>query len=204
MEDSRWYTASFGTIYQILTTIYFTTFTKMKLTNNQKEWIEMFVYIFIGYLIAVGANKGLSYALDTDYPVVAVVSGSMEHGNPESTYYPFMQEKGYSQDDLKKFSFADGMRKGDIAVIRNIPFEKLKVGDVIVYVVPGKEPIIHRVVEINSEGLITKGDNNGAIDQASGGIAPVIKAENVKGKAIARAPMLGYVKLTYMKLTGRI
>ena len=176
----------------------------MKLTKNQKEWLEMFLYIFIGYLIAVGANKGLSYGLNTEFPVVAVVSSSMEHDNPEATYYPFMQTKGYPQADLQKFSFASGMRKGDIAVIKGVPFEKLKVGDVIVYVVPGKEPIIHRVVEVNSEGLITKGDNNGAIDQASGGIAPVIKPENVKGKAIARAPMLGYVKLTYMKITGRI
>ncbi len=176
----------------------------MKLTKNQKEWLEMLAYIFLGYLIAVGANKGLAYGLQTDFPVVAVVSSSMEHDSPEATYYPFMQSKGYSQEDLQEFAFASGMRKGDIAVIKGVPFEKIKVGDVIVYVVPGKEPIIHRVVEVNSEGLITKGDNNGAADQASGGIAPVIKPENVKGKAVLRAPLLGYVKLIYMKITGRI
>ena len=176
----------------------------MKLTKNQKEWLEMFLYIFIGYLIAVGANKGLSYGLQTDYPVVAVVSSSMEHDNPEATFYPFMKEKGFDAEKIKTLPFPSGMRKGDVAIIRGVSFEKLRAGDVIVYTAPGKEPIIHRVVEVQENGLITKGDNNAAIDQAEGGIAPVIKPEYVRGKAIVRAPMLGYVKLTYLKITGKI
>lgn len=176
----------------------------MKLTRNQKDWIEIAVYIFIGYLIAVSANKGLAYGLNTDYPVVAVVSSSMEHDSPEATFYQFMQDKGFGRDELRELPFPDGMRKGDLAVTRGVPFDKLKVGDVIVYVIPGKEPIIHRIVEITEEGLITKGDNNGAPDQAAGGIAPVIKPEHVRGKAVFRAPLLGYVKLTYMQIVGKI
>ena len=176
---------------------------KIKLTKNQKEWLEIAVYIFIGYLIAVGANKGLSFALHTNFPVIAVVSGSMEHNNPETTFYPFMESKSFTMEQIKHLPFSDGMRKGDIVFVQGVPFEKLKAGDVIVYVVPGKEPIIHRIVEKNSDGLMTKGDNNMALDQAYGGIAPAIKPEYVRGKAVLHVPLLGYVKIVYMKITGK-
>jgi len=174
----------------------------MKLTHAQKDWIEIIVYIFLGYIIAVGANKALAFGLNTDYPVVAVVSKSMEHFNPAETFYPFMGEKNYTSAQIRELPFDDGVRMGDIVVVRGVSFDEIKVGDVIVYKFSGKEPIIHRVVEIKDGGLITKGDNNRNIDQISEGIAPPIKAENIKGKAILHIPLLGYVKYVYLKITG--
>ncbi len=180
-----------------------TNFTNMKLTKSQKDWIEIAVYIFLGYLIAVGANKGMAYALQTDFPVVAVVSRSMEHANPTETHYPFLQEKSLTIEQIKNLPFDDGIRMGDIVVVRGAPLNEIKAGDVVVYKFPGREPIIHRVVEITEEGLITKGDNNRNIDQINEGIATPIKAENLKGKAILHIPLLGYVKIIYLKITAR-
>ena len=175
----------------------------MKLSKKQKDWIEIAVYIFLGYLIAVGVNKGLAYGLQTDYPVVAVVSKSMEHAHAQETFVPYFAAKNFTTEQIRSLPFDDGMRMGDIVVVRGVPFNKIEVGAVIVYKFPGREPIIHRVVEITPDGLITKGDNNRNSDQAGGGIAPVIKAENVKGKAVLHIPMLGYVKIIYLKMTGR-
>src|SRR3989344_8040431 len=152
----------------------------MKLTKSQKDWIEIAVYIFLGYLIAVGANKGMAYALQTDFPVVAVVSKSMEHAQPQDTFTPHFEGKNFTAEQIKNLPFDDGIRMGDIVVVRGVPLNEIKVGDVIVYKFPGREPIIHRVVEITEDGLITKGDNNRNIDQVNEGIAAPIKAENLK------------------------
>ncbi len=61
----------------------------------------------------------------------------------------------------------DSLDPGDVAIIENVPFEDIKVGDVIVFQdrvsinnVPTNILIIHRVIEIQSDGsLRTKGDN---------------------------------------------
>ncbi len=175
----------------------------MKLTAEQRDWIEIAVYIFLGYLIAVGLNKGLTYGLNTDYPVVAVVSTSMEHLNAEQTHYSFFKGKNFTMNEIKSLPFKDGIRKGDIVIVRGVPFDKLKAGDVVVYRIGGKEPIIHRVVETNKGELITKGDNNNNPDQRGANIAPPLKAGDIKGKAIIRVPLLGYVKIIYLKLIGK-
>lgn len=168
-------------------------------TRREREFLEIIAYIFLGYLIAVGANKGMTYGLNTNYPVVAVVSKSMEHNDPQQTFFPYFSEKNFTGAQIKNLPFESGIRMGDIVVVRGTPFEKIKVGDVIVYKFPGREPIIHRVVAINGDSLTTKGDNNKNEDQLLEGIAPPIKAENVKGKAIMHIPILGYVKIIYLK-----
>jgi len=88
----------------------------------------------------------------------------------------------------------------ELELVENLSI--INVGDIVSFE-QDNNLIIHRVVEITSEGLITKGDNNRNPDQAGGGIAPVIKVENVKGRAVLHIPMLGYVKIIYLKMTGR-
>ena len=87
---------------------------------------------------------------------------------------------------------------GDI-VIATKP-ENLKVGDIIIYhancsALP-KTNIIHRIIGFENEKIITKGDNNLVKDPC-----PVEKNQ-VKGKVVFAAPLLGWPKLILHKLTG--
>ena len=60
---------------------------------------------------------------------------------------------------------------GDLVVIQSATVSQIHVGDIIVYGPPCSsfgESVVHRVVNITADGLITKGDNNPETDQASG------------------------------------
>ena len=60
---------------------------------------------------------------------------------------------------------------GDLVVIQSAAISQIHVGDIIVYGAPCSaygESVVHRVVNITDNGLITKGDNNPRTDQASG------------------------------------
>ena len=54
---------------------------------------------------------------------------------------------------------------GDLVIVEAVPYTNIHLGDVIVFQppIPGRgcssEVIVHRVVNITSEGLITQGDN---------------------------------------------
>jgi len=78
--------------------------------------------------------------------------------------------------------------------------KNLKVGDVVVFDVPERQyPIIHRIHEIRDSGIITKGDNNPSTDEANWG---VISLDKIYGKAILKIPILGWVKILFVRLTG--
>ncbi|MFO7872475.1 MAG: signal peptidase I [Candidatus Undinarchaeales archaeon] len=168
-----------------------------------KDILEMGAYILLGYLIAVGALKGLSYGLKTDYPAVSVITTSMEHDNPEETYVSWMLQRNYTRQDLKEFSFPSGLRRGDMVIVVGNNFGSIEPGDVIVYNTDSTEPIIHRVVSRNETVLYTKGDNNRYMDQNNNAIAPPINEEYYQGKAVFHMPILGYVKVAVMKLQGK-
>jgi len=70
--------------------------------------------------------------------------------------------------------------------------EKINIGDVIVFRGGASEPIIHRVVKIDS--LQTKGDQNtGSRNDEIG-----ISKDRIIGKAVIRVPYLGWVKLIFV------
>lgn len=166
-----------------------------------KEILELALYVLLGYLIAFGMNKGFGYALNTTYPIVAVVSKSMEHSNPE-TYEQWFLQRNFTFKELEERPFHNGMNKGDIVVVKGVPFEKIKVNDVIVYKFPKREPVIHRVVEARNNSLMTKGDNNYYIDQENA--YPAVEKENVMGKAVLHIPLFGWVKIIFMEMTGAL
>jgi len=170
------------------------------MNEKSKEILEYAAYIFLGYLIAIGANYALAVGLNTDYPVVAVVSDSMEHPNYEETYIKWFENRNYTREQLEEFSFNNGIRLGDLVVVRGTPIAEIVVGDVVVYQFSGKEPVIHRVVSIENGNLYTKGDNNRNVDQLNNAIAPPITEQALKGRAVAHIPWLGYVKYTVLKL----
>jgi len=170
-----------------------------KLSKKTKNILETLLYIFLGYLIAIGANKGLAYALETDYPVVAVVSRSMEH-HAEKSYYTWFMDRSYDESEMERWSFKNGIKKGDIVFVKGMPHGSIMTGDVIVYKIGNTEPIIHRVIDKNDNGFYTKGDNNMELDQED--TIPPIKEENLQGRAVFRVPLLGYVKIIFMTITG--
>ena len=85
--------------------------------------------------------------------------------------------------------------KGDMIVVQGV--DHVAVGDIIVFNVPDRSyPIIHRVYEINGNEIRTKGDNNLYVDPW------ITKQENIYGKAVLKFPLLGWVKILFVEITG--
>jgi len=130
---------------------------------------ETIVYVIIGVLLAWGVNQGLAMALTTDMPVVAVESNSMV-----PVFY-----------------------KGDILVLSGGEPGQLKVGDIIVYSVSGRDvPVVHRIIKVNPDGSFqTRGDaNSGQLD-----FEYYIPQQSVHGKVFLIVPYLGWVKIGMMQ-----
>ncbi|MFH1053765.1 MAG: signal peptidase I [Candidatus Woesearchaeota archaeon] len=178
------------------------------------SWIVNIVLAFV--LIKFIIYPGLGFALQTSHPIVAVVSGSMEHrmvpsgGNYRicNNYFnekqkvdfdnfwdicgPFyMTEFGISKENFEAFRFRNGFNKGDIMILYSS--KNIKPGDVVVY--QGQNfPIIHRIAQITDDGQITTvGDHNGYKDKS-------ITDDKLIGKAVLRIPYLGYVKILAVEL----
>lgn len=137
---------------------------------------------------------GLGLIFNTNYPLVAVVSGSMVHDQKNFDEWWSVNGKWYEKNNLtkeqfKKFRFKNGFNKGDIMIL--FGSKKIKVGDVIVYTGFSPYPIIHRVVRIDQDSyFIMKGDHNSDKD-------PSLVKESV-GKAVIRIPLLGYIKILFI------
>lgn len=133
-------------------------------------WLAYFL-ILIGLIY--GIPKAMSYALDTPYPMAAITSGSM---------WP-------------------ALKTGDLVLIKGVKEKNdIKLGDIVVYKNPSKISgqvsgfTIHRVIQMNNETIITKGDANNIGD------APV-KYADVIGKTVffganpLRVPILGNISI---------
>jgi signal peptidase I len=135
-----------------------------------KFTLKLLIGILI-YFLAVGfaiyaIPKLLSYALNSDYPMASIASGSM---------WPVLK-----RGDLV---FIEGVKgKGDV-----------NVGDIVVYK-SGKGFIIHRVIGKSGEAVITKGDANSVADNPVKYEQVVGKALSYNGKPI-RFPYLGSLSL---------
>ena len=131
-----------------------------------KNLIGWILYIALLIGLVYGIPKGLAYILKTDHPMASITSGSMW---PE-------------------------LKKGDLILIKGIESkEDINIGDVIVYS-NAKGFTIHRVIEMNEDSLITKGDANNVKDSP-------IKYEEIIGKAVTinnksfRIPFLGIISV---------
>jgi len=178
------------------------------------SWIANVVLAFV--IIKFLLYPGLGFVLGTPAPIVAVVSGSMEHeGNfeqfwtdplccnglctkadPQGKYY---ERINITRADFQDFDFVNGFNKGDIMILYSP--KNAELGDVIVYLVPQRpDPIIHRVVKIGEENgkklFWTKGDHNCDV----GDFENHIPERNVIGKAVWRVPLLGWVKILAVEL----
>ena len=80
---------------------------------------------------------------------------------------------------------------------KRVSYDELELGDVVVYVrrSDGKR-IIHRVVEITDEGIVTKGDANSVSDGVSVG------PDNIYAKYLFHIPWLGRLTMLYRTKGG--
>ena len=166
------------------------------LTSGSKG---ILIYALLGVLAAFALHIILGLVLNTELPVVAVVSSSMQHDNAEITHYKWLQENlAYNRTTVDSWPFKDGFAIGDMPIVRNTG--EVNVGDVIVFSVPDESvPIIHRVIKINSDGTFqTKGDNNNS-QRAN---EKSIEIEQIHGKVIFIIPKLGYFKVFATQLFG--
>lgn len=173
------------------------------------SWVVNVViaFVVIKYLL----YPGLGFVLGTPAPIVAVVSGSMEHDSGFDDFWSgdsccndacsrsevqgaFYESVDISRGEFRDFPFVNGFNKGDIMILAGA--DEAVVGDVIVYLSPIRpDPIIHRVIKVSSENdnnlYWTKGDHNCDI----GSFEEHIPQNRVIGKAVWRVPLLGWVKI---------
>jgi len=184
------------------------------------SWVANILVAFIVIKYIFYPVLGLLFA--TSFPMVAVVSGSMEHmivdngGGPDlcgkqfeavdyfmnlDSYWnhcgSWYDERGITQDQFETFMFPNGFNKGDIIIIYGQDTKNLKIGDVIVFQSTARiEPIIHRIIQIENGEFTTKGDHNpivGPIDQG-------ITEKTILGKGVFRIPYLGWIKIWFVDL----
>ncbi|MEM4336547.1 MAG: signal peptidase I [Candidatus Woesearchaeota archaeon] len=175
------------------------------------SWVVNIILAFVLIKFVVYPTMGLIFG--TKFPIVAVVSSSMEHDQKFDVWWgiheKFYLEKNITKEQFSNFRFKNGFNKGDLMVLFGSTAEKIKVGDVIVYKAGKPDPIIHRVVQKNKkDNLIifqTKGDRNLAQIKESWLDETYIPENQVIGKAVLRIPYLGWVKIMFvdmLKLIG--
>ena len=173
---------------------------KKKFDKMTSGPIGYLVYAVAGILIAFLLNQALAFALDTDLPVVAVVSGSMTHDETTNqVYYQWLKDNlDYNRSFVDSWPIKGGFLVGDLPIVEGS--KDYKIGDVIVYNVPGQSvPIVHRIIRINSDGsFTTKGDHNPNLLPFEGSV----NKEQIHGKVIFIIPKLGYFKVALTKLVG--
>jgi len=167
--------------------------------DSMLSWIVNLILAFI--LIKFIVYPGLGFVLGTEYPIVAVVSRSMEHDVNFDEWWleneEFYQQYNIHKSDFEEYKFKNGFNKGDIMILTKAEPDEIRIGQVIVFDGSQGYPIIHRVIRKlygnNEYHFTTKGDNNPAI------ISKIkeedITEDRIFGKAVFRIPYLGYVKV---------
>jgi len=176
--------------------------------ESWKGWIfsVVFLFLFIKFIFF----PGLSLITGTSLPLAIVESCSMYH---DGGVFPFTDYDGWWQKHSTKYSdfkldqetFLDfkmhnGFNKGDILFITGANPKKLKVGDIIIFQAPTTNPVIHRIIKIETDPVTNKkifstiGDNNNGQLVFENNILE----EQIIGKATFKlAPYIGWIKLIF-------
>jgi signal peptidase I len=96
---------------------------------------------------------------------------------------------------VENTSMLPTLEPGDLVVIQGAAMSSLKVGDIIVYDPPCSTTgvsVIHRVVQFQGGGVVTRGDNNGYTDITGGLSDGPVTQDCVEGKVVFIVP---YVEL---------
>ena len=206
-----------------------------KINPSNNEIFSWIIYLVFSFIFAFALYNGIGFLLQTASPLVIVVSGSMLptmargdivllHGiTGEELNAPEVVLDGIdvANTSLEELASLQSRENGDWLLTFNqtnqsILIPKKGATDIVVYVSTQRGiEIIHRtVVKIKSGNqyfLLTKGDNNLALDQDCGRVSEnvpgyitsdkfcpspyPIPLSMVKGKALGWIPLIGYVKL---------
>lgn len=173
------------------------------------SWLVNIALAFI--IIKFIVYPGLGFLLATSHPIVAVVSGSMQHDSGFDEWWSkggvWYVQNEISRDSFSGFPLKNGFNKGDIMILRGKKPKDIKIGDVIVFQSNRPDPIIHRVVKMWQEGdtyyFQTKGDNyitNPASIRSPWLDETRISNNEIIGVAKVRVPKLGWVKIAFVEL----
>lgn len=149
----------------------------------KRDYVHTIIMILIVILIVFSFWYGLRFALRTDYPVLAVASGSME---------PVLY-----QGDL---IFVEGIQ--NVCDIHAAPKEADQPGDIIVF--HGlQDLIVHRAIERSNEdgtcSFTTKGDANQYPDPRK------VNESNIVGKYTGfKIPFLGHIALFFASFEAKV
>jgi len=156
------------------------------------SWVVNLILAFL--IVKFLIYPGLALILGSQLPLVAVISGSMEHEGMDFDAWwdankEWYEDQGITENEFESFKFTNGFNKGDVMVL--VAPDNLEVGDVLVYISNSHAyPIIHRVTYINEDGsYVVKGDNNDNADPGD------VEASQVVGKALYRIPKIGMIKI---------
>jgi len=165
------------------------------------SWILNIIIAFI--LVKFIIYPVLGFALGTSLPLVAVISGSMEHDHMTFDNWWEKNEELYKVYDIDKeefstYKFKNGFYKGDVIVLGR--FGDSEVGDVLVYKsYTHNYPIIHRVIYINDEDntFQFKGDNGETNKVPDSGM---VEEDQLLGRALFKIPYVGWLKIAFTDL----
>ena len=169
--------------------------------DSLASWLVNIILAFV--LIKFIIYPALGFALNTNYPIVAVVSGSMEHDDNFDIFWEqnsnFYENFNITKQDFLEYKFSNGFNKGDIMILKGREPENINIGDIIVFNSGRPEPIIHRVIkkwnESNAYYFQTTGDHN----TMSFNFETKIKQDSIFGNAVIRVPFLGWVKIGFVE-----
>ena len=176
--------------------------------DSLASWLANIVIAFV--LIKFIVYPGIGFVFGTTHPIVAVVSGSMEHrglgfvnwwetgecnGAPRLPPSELYKQYHVTKEGFEEYWFNNGFNTGDLMIL--FGDGEPQIGEVVVFFSPDGQPIIHRVIEIKTDGsLHTKGDNNcGSLP-----FEESINGNILIGKAVLRIPLLGWVKIGFLKI----
>ena len=159
----------------------------------KNEYFQTAIMIILIVIVVLGFWFGSRIILNTDYPMLAVASGSMSlpQGVPDD---------GWSRP------FARTLHTGDLILVEGVNVSDIYAapypnGTIIVFhQLYGDELIVHRAIEKRTIDdkvyYVTKGDGNASPDPGP------IPAENVIGKVIFRIPWVGHLALFMRNSSG--
>ena len=168
-------------------------FWKFLQKDTWQSWLVslILILIFIKFIFF----PAFSLITGSPLPLVVVESCSMYHESSFDSWWEsnsaWYDERNIEKSDFESFPFKNGLNKGDIILV--FGYSKVKEGDIIIFKSTTTNPIIHRLVSQNP--LETKGDHN--TGQLS--IERDISDSAVLGKASARIPLIGWIKLIFFE-----
>lgn len=140
--------------------------------------LAQFLYQVLSFGMIVSSAlmiwKGLMVATGSESPIVVVLSGSME----------------------------PAFHRGDLLLLTNYREEPVRVGEIVVFKVEGRDiPIVHRVIKVHEKNnssvkFLTKGDNNSVDDR--GLYAPGqlwLTKKDIVGRARGFLPYVGMITI---------